>query len=261
MQSRFAAARLPRPSLIRANLIRARLIRGMLFGAMVLGALAAPAALADGSTASSSGSDSWDIGAKVSTLGVGVEVRRSFGDAFALRGVLNSYSYGVNEDVDDVAYEGDLDLQSAGLIADWHPAGSGFRISAGLLFNGNELKVDAEPSGGTFEFDGQTYTAAEIGTAQGDADFNTLSPYLGMGFGRDFGSDSQFGVSLDVGVLFQGEPNFNLDVTCGSAVPALRCTQLVDDVEAKRGQFEDDAKKLAFYPVLSLGFTVRLDGD
>ena len=233
----------------------------MLFGSMVLVAFAAPAAPADGSTASSSGSDSWDIGAKVSTLGIGVEVRRSFGDAFALRGVLNRYSYAVNEDVDDVAYEGDLDLQSAGLIADWHPAGSSFRISAGLLFNGNELTVDAEPSGGTFEFDGQTYTAAEIGTAQGDTDFNTLSPYLGMGFGRDFGSDSQFGVSLDVGVLFQGEPKFNLDVTCGSAVPELRCTQLVDDVEAERRQFEDDAKKLAFYPVLSLGFTVRLGGD
>ena len=256
MQSRFAAARLPRGSLIRGSFFRA-----MLFGSMVLVAFAAPAAPADGSTASSSGSDSWDIGAKVSTLGIGVEVRRSFGDAFALRGVLNRYSYAVNEDVDDVAYEGDLDLQSAGLIADWHPAGSSFRISAGLLFNGNELTVDAEPSGGTFEFAGQTYTAAEIGTAQGDADFNTLSPYLGMGFGRDFGSDSQFGVSLDVGVLFQGEPKFNLDVTCGSAVPELRCTQLVDDVEAERRQFEDDAKKLAFYPVLSLGFTVRLGGD
>ncbi len=246
---------------MRSRLAAAQLLRSMLLGSMASVCIAAPAALADGLDAASDSSGDWDVGAKASTLGVGIEVRRSFGESFALRAVVNSYSYGVNEDVDDVEYDGDLDLQSAGLIADWHPAGNSFRVSAGLLFNSNELKVDAKPSGGTFEFDGQTYTAAEIGTAQGEADFNTLSPYLGIGFGRDFGSDAQFGVSLDVGVLFQGEPKFNLDVTCGAAVPALRCNQLVDDVEAERRQFEDDAKKLAFYPVLSLGFTVRLGGD
>ena len=246
---------------MRSRPAASQLVRSMALGSTVLFCVAAPCARAEGVAAATGSSGDWDIGAKASTLGVGLEIRRSFSESFALRGVFNSYSYAVNEDVDDVDYDGDLDLQSAGLIADWHPAGNSFRVSAGLLFNGNELKVDAKPSGGTFEFDGQTYTAAEIGSAQGDADFNTLSPYLGVGFGRNFGSESQFGLSLDVGVLFQGEPKFNLDVTCGSAVPALRCTQLVDDVEAERRQFEDDAKKLAFYPVLSLGFTVRLGGD
>ena len=215
---------------MRSRLAAARLWRSIALGSMLCVSAAAPGALADAAGTTSGSAGNWDIGLKASTPGVGVEVRRSLSESFALRGVVNSYSYAVNEGVDDVDYH-------------------------------RELNPDATPSGGAFEFDRKTHMAAELGSAHGDADFKPVSPYLGIGFDRDFGSESQFGVALDVGVLLQGEPQFKLDVTCGAAVPALRCAQLADDVEAERRQFEDDARKLAFYPVLSLGFTFRLGGD
>lgn len=202
----------------------------------------------------------WDVGVRASTLGLGVEVRRSFDSAFAVRASFNGYGYDVNEEVDDVDYDGTLDLQSFGLVADWHPLDNGFRLSAGLYLNQTELEVDAEPSGGSFEFDGRTYSAAEIGRAEGTADFDTIAPYLGFGYSGALGSDSRLQLTLDVGVLFQGEPSFDLDVTCGSAVPALRCTQLQADVEDERKQFEDDTDSLSYYPVIAVGLSFRLGG-
>ena len=214
------------------------------------------------SAAGAEGGDAqWDLGVKASTLGVGVEVRRSFSPELALRASFSRYSYDLSEEVDDVAYDGQLDLQSGGLIDDWHPMGDGFRVSTGLFLNGTELEVDAEPSGGTFEFDGQTYAAAEVGRAEGTADFNSIAPYLGIGYHGAFGSDSRLSLTFDVGVLFQGEPSFDLEVTCGPAVPTVRCSQLQADVDEERQQFEEDADGIAYYPVLSLGLTYRLGGD
>lgn len=226
-----------------------------------LALVAAPALLAPAAFADPASTGEWDLGVKASTLGIGLEVRRSFSPQFALRGAFNSYGYDLSEEVDDVAYDGQLDLQSGGLVADWHPLGNGFRLSAGLFLNGTELDVDAEPSGGTFEFDGQTYMAAEVGRAEGTADFNTIAPYLGLGYRGSFGGDGRLALTFDAGVLFQGDPGFDLEVTCGPAVPTVRCAQLQADVAEERQQFEEDADGIAYYPVLSLGLTYRLGGD
>ncbi len=223
--------------------------------------LAVPCAHADLLTSGTERADAWAIGAKVSTLGVGFEVSRMFGDAFALRGVFNGYRTGLRENVNDVDYKGKLDLKSAGLIADWHPLGTGFRVSAGLLVNRSELRIDARPNSRTFELAGKTYDASDVGAAEGDAHVNSVSPYLGVGFGGALGGDAKFGVSLDLGVMFQGEPKFDMNVTCGASVPVRQCARLTNDIEEERQQFEHDTKKLSYYPLLSVGITMRLGDD
>ena len=201
--------------------------------------------------------DHWEVSARASTLGAGLELKRTFGDSLSVRAVVNGFSYSLDEEYSDVNYEGDLKLKSGGLILDYHPGGYWFRVSAGLLLNGNELELDAKPARGTIDFNDVTYTAAEVGSAQGKAEFDSLAPYLGVGFSSAPGGDSGMSFSADIGVLFQGAPSFALDVRCGTAVPAAQCTQLKQDADAERAQFEDDADSYKYYPVVSLAIGYR----
>lgn len=206
---------------------------------------------------SGSSSAHWETSARVSTLGAGVEVKRTLGSNLAARVMLNGFSLSLDEEYSDVSYDGDLKLKSGGLVLDFHPGGGWFRVSAGILLNGNRLDVDAEPTAGTFEFNDVTYSVAQVGTAKGEADFNSIAPYAGIGFSRSPGADGGLSISGDVGVVFQGSPSFDLDVTCGAAVPAVTCTRLQSDADAERAAFEDDADEYKYFPVVSLGLGYR----
>lgn len=229
---------------------RVRMVAGLALAA----ALALPCR---GEEAAGTALTGWELSAKASTLGAGVEVRRALGSQLAVRGVLNGYGYSLEEEYSDVEYEGDLDLRSGGLLVDWHPGGFWFRVSAGVLLNGNELNLDAEPVGGTFEFNGVEYSADQVGNATGKAEFDDVAPYLGIGFARAPEGDRGLSVGVDVGVLFQGAPSFELQVNCGAQVPAQTCAQIRRDAEAERAQFEDDADGFEYYPVISVGLGYR----
>ena len=51
----------------------------------------------------------------------------------------NFYRYGTESGVD---YNGKLNLLQVGAMADYYPMNNRFRISGGLFYNGNELKLD-----------------------------------------------------------------------------------------------------------------------
>ena len=206
---------------------------------------------------SGSSSGHWETSARVSTLGAGVEVKRTLGSNLAARAMLNGFSLSLDEEYSDVDYDGDLKLKSGGLVLDFHPGGSWFRMSAGILLNGNRLDVDAEPTAGTFEFNDVTYSVAQVGSAKGEADFNSIAPYAGIGFSKSPGADGGLSISGDMGLVFQGSPSFDLDVTCGAVVPAVTCTRLQSDVDAERTAFEDDADEYKYFPVVSLGLGYR----
>jgi len=217
------------------------------------------AVLGAGSVKAESGSagGQWETSARVSTLGAGVEIKRTLGSNLAARAMLNGFNLSLDEEYSDVNYDGDLKLKSGGLVLDFHPGGGWFRMSAGILLNGNRLDVDAEPTAGTFEFNDVTYSVAQVGTAQGEADFNSIAPYAGIGFSKSPGADGGLSISGDLGVVFQGSPSFDLDVTCGAAVPAVTCTRLQSDADAERAAFEDDADEYKYFPVVSLGVGYR----
>ena len=207
--------------------------------------------------ASGSGTGHWETSARASTLGAGIEVKRTLGSNLAARAMLNGFSLSLDDEYSDVSYDGDLKLKSGGLVLDFHPGGGWFRVSAGILLNGNRLDVDAEPTAGTFEFNNVTYSAAQVGTATGEADFNSVAPYAGIGFSKSPGADGGLAISGDLGVVFQGSPSFDLNVTCGAAVPTVTCTRLQSDADAERAAFEDDADEYKYFPVISLALGYR----
>lgn len=185
---------------------------------------------------------------RVGTLGLGAEVGRGLGQTWAVRFGVNALSVDRDITESDVTYDASLDLRSAGLTFDWHPAGAFFRLSAGAFYNKNEFSVLGRPTGGSFEINGRTYTAAEIGSLDGKVSFSKFAPYLGIGLGNV--ARKGFAYSVDVGVLYQKSPKVDLNVRCGNTV---QCTQLTNDVAAERTQLQSDLDSFKFWPVIQIG--------
>jgi hypothetical protein len=75
-----------------------------------------------------------------------------------------------------------------------------------------------------------------------------MAPYLGAGF--DFSIANRLGLTLDFGVLWQGEPIVTLTADGSLANDPVFETALA----VERQQLEDEVKDFKAYPVVSLGF-------
>ena len=194
------------------------------------------------------------IGLSIGTLGAGVELAHAFSERFGFRIGANGLKHDSTENYESVEYDAKLKLATARLLFDWFPLANNFRISAGAMYNGNELTLAGKPTGGSYTINGNPYSASDIGSLDGKVDFRKAAPYVGLGYGRPISKG--FSVIADVGVLFQGSPNSTLTATCGPATPAPTCAQLQSDVAALQNQLDDDAQRYKAYPVLSIGLAL-----
>lgn len=190
--------------------------------------------------------DDFALGVKGGTLGLGVEGTLRLSDHFNLRAGVNNYSRSINETESDIDYHANVDLRSAALLFDFHPFAGTFRLSAGLMSNGNKFHLDATPTNGA-TIGGTTYPGSTAGTLTGEIAFKKTAPYFGIGWGNAVGHGSPFTFIAEVGALFQG----TADVTLRSSNPAVSQTDLRNEEQ----QIEGDIGKI--YPVISLGFSYR----
>ena len=194
-----------------------------------------------------------DIGlnVKAGTLGAGVELSKSFGEKFSVGLGFNAYDFKTTDSSSDIDYDFNFDLQSVALLGHYHPFSGIFRLTAGALYNNNELKLTGKPTAGsTYSINGVSYTAAQVGTLTGTLTFNSLAPYIGLGWGNRPGG--KLGLSADIGLLHQGSPKLAL-----SATGALSDPLLAADLEQERRSAEDDLSDFKWYPVVSLGLYYR----
>ena len=149
----------------------------------------------------------------------------------------------------------DLKLRLRGLeaLVDYFPMdNSQFRVSAGLVCNGNEFRATGRPtSASTYVINGNAYLASEVGTLNGDVDFRNVAPYVGIGFGNAV-TQKRITVQVDVGVMFQGSPRTTLTST-GCPASAVRCSQLQADLAAENQQLREKVKDFKAYPVVRIG--------
>lgn len=191
------------------------------------------------------------INPRLGTLGYGIELSAGVNDKLSVGLGFNNVSRTRQDNTDGVDYQFDLRLRSAELLANYHPMGGAFRLRAGVLLNRNEFELTGKPGGtGTYDFNGVTYTAAQVGSLTGKLSFNKTSPYLGLGWGNR--PNGSWGVTFDLGAVYQGKPKLGLEATGAAADPTLAA-----DLEAERQQAEDDLSSFKWWPVIQLGMYFR----
>lgn len=190
------------------------------------------------------------------TVGLGGGVAGSFNSHLGARLGYTSFDYKVRDlERSDLSFDGTADLGGLQALLDWYPLGGGFRISAGAMENA-KFSGTARPLSNTYTFDGVTYSSQDIVQARGTAEFDSIAPYLGVGFGRTLSRDGKFAFTADVGVAFTGTADVQLNVICAAAATAL-CTQIQSDVIAEQAELQDDADDIKYWPVLSVGLSYR----
>lgn len=192
--------------------------------------------------------DGFGLGVKAGTLGAGVEGTVSLADGLNVRIGANNFTYDYDDTVDDIDYDAELELSSYGVLLDWHPFTGAFRLTVGMLANGNELALSATPTG-LVTIGNTTYPAALAGTLNGAIDFKKSAPYVGLGFGNAAGKHKGLGASFEIGALFQGSPDVTLSTTSSLI--------LESDLRAEEQNIEDDLKNFKIYPVLAFGLSYQ----
>ncbi|MEM9401541.1 MAG: hypothetical protein AAGA44_03500 [Pseudomonadota bacterium] len=193
------------------------------------------------------------LGVKVGTLGLGIEGTYDLSEKWGLRGAFNQYDYSYEDDLDGVDYDGDLELSSISLLADFRPFETGFRLSGGVILNDNRIQGVALPAD-FYDIGDQTYTQAEVGVLSATADFDDVAPYFGIGY--DFNRSSNLRFNVDLGVLVQGSSSVQILSTGGtlSNDPAFQ-----SELDAEAIAYEDDLEDYDLYPVLALGVSYAFE--
>ena len=203
----------------------------------VILALSGPAA-ADGN---------FGVGVKAGTLGIGVEGRWSPLPWFDIRAGVNQLDYDDDGSQAGVPYDATLALDTTFATANFRFPLSPFRLTAGAYSNGNEFRLVSQDSA-SYDIGGSTYSGAEVGSLRGVTSFPSTAPYVG--FGYDFEVFDTFGLNLDFGVLWQGDPEVSLEANGLLANdPAFRAA-----LEDERRELLDEMEDFKAWPVLSLGF-------
>jgi hypothetical protein len=208
---------------------------------LALLALPASAALADGHA----------VGLKVGALGLGAEYTHELTDRIALRGALYGSELGFDAEESGIDYEFDVVWDSLSAGVDFHPLKSALRLSIGILKNDNALELVSRPTGNVTVGD-TTYTPSQIGTLTGSMQFDGTATFAGVGWDWSRGK-RLFGMSLDLGVVDQGNPV----VTLQGNGTLLGNPSFEQDINAEEAELAGEASDLDLVPFLSVGFQFR----
>ena len=193
------------------------------------------------------------VGLGVGTTGATVEAKFAPNDLVGLRGSFNFLSINVDEEYDDIDYEGDFDATTFGGFVDVAPFKNGFVLSGGAFVGDKTLDLDATPSVNV-EVGDQVFTPSQIGTLTGEANLESFAPYAGIGYDSFIAGSSDWSFNARAGVMFTGSPKVDLISTNGT----LSSSDLLrQELEAEIAAIEEDADDYKYYPVITLGVARR----
>jgi hypothetical protein len=148
------------------------------------------------------------IGAKISTLGLGVEAGVGVASHTNIRAGFNFFDYSHSFDKDGVTYDGKLQLRSFEVRLDQYIAGP-FHITPGvMLYNGNKATATIQvPGSRSFTLGDIQYFSSSTNpiTGTGTVPMTKVAPELLFGFGNLLPrSGRHFGVNFEFGFAYQG---------------------------------------------------------
>jgi hypothetical protein len=194
------------------------------------------------------------VAAVIGTTGFGAQVSLPLSDELHARFGINGASKSENRSVNGVSYDLDLKLKSFDALLDYYPSASNFRVSAGLVFNGNKFNGSARPGSASYVFNGRSYPTATVGQVDANVDFRGTAPYLGIGWGNGSKTEKGWSFTSDFGVMFTGEPDATL--TSRNCTGPL-CVQLASDILVEQTKLRDDLNSFKYFPVLRVGVSYR----
>lgn len=193
--------------------------------------------------------DNFWFGVKAGTLGYGAEVSWRPIEWLDLRAGGNFLDYDDSGAQAGINYDATLSLNTYYLTGNFRFPLSPFRLTAGAFANNNEVRMASQEMSGYPIGDNDTpYLPAEVGTLRSVTTFDGVAPYVGAGF--DFDLFDRVGLSLDFGVLWQGDPMVSMTATGLLA----QDPGFLADLEVERQQLENEMEDLKAYPVVSIGF-------
>lgn len=229
----------------------------------------------------------WAIVPEISTLGLGGHLVKKIIPQINARLGVNGFNLGLDGIDTDIDYEADLNLFNVSTIIDIHPLkSSGWRLSGGFIFGNNNFDGSADVSDLVIEGleeadelnDDIIETLEDIqGLANVNADVEIasgVSPYLGIGGGNAVGEGKGFGFWWNLGVVFSGSPDIDLDTELASG--QIRDTfagtefeaevdQIINEtedsleevVDGEEDDIQDELNFVEIYPVISIGISYQ----
>ena len=192
------------------------------------------------------------VDAHASTLGFGGELNYSINSFLTARVDFNRYNHTYNTSKEQINYDFNLHLKTAGVLLDLHPFAGSFRITAGYFNNKNDILAVATPQS-SYTINGNTYSNTQVSSLSGEISFKSGVPYVGFGWSTLGTTSTGLGVEFDVGALLQGSPTVQLNATGTATTNA----QFQSDLAAEQSKFQNDLNSFKTYPVVSLGLAYR----
>jgi hypothetical protein len=198
------------------------------------------------------------VSGDVGTTGIGFHVSVPLRPQLAARVGMGYLDYSHGGSTGSLDYDMGLKARTYDALLDWYPIEHNrFRLTAGVVYNGNQVDLQARPNAAdNYTFQGNSYSAAMVGKVTGKVSFGKVAPYLGIGWGKSAGNDRGWSVSTDLGVMLQGSPKTSLS-SSGCNAGAAACSRFASDLAQENVALSSDMSRYKVYPVLRIGFSYQ----
>ena len=211
-------------------------------------------ALAQTASMSALAPERFAVGVTVGSDGVGGDLQYSLNRYLVLRGRGTWLNATYSGNSNSLHYTGRFDLSEGGGFVDIHPFANAFTLSIGAVSGPRRVDLSAAYRS-SITYQGQTLTAAQLGTVGGAATLSPTAPFVGVGFDNTFTTRSRIGFKLLAGVAFSRRLDVELHPTSGLATVY---PQIIEpDLVQTEQEIRKDGDILNTYPQVSAGLTYR----
>lgn len=184
------------------------------------------------------------VGVGLSTVGPKLELGYMYNTNIAFRGFLGvNMSQSTTETSDGVTYDVSGNLGGAGVLVDYYPTGSGFRLSGGLFSSNTSVSMNSTITAAT-DIGGTSYNA---GTIDGKLEFNRkVSPMLAVGYDWQIGP--KWSIAAELGAIANN--GYKASAVAGGGIAQA-------DLDREMQNVENDLNKTKVFPYISVMATYR----